>query len=247
MTARTPRRPVAVTVGRRGTLSPVLQDAWDRLWPRWGMRIVEGGPDSAEEPRAGAELPDLVEWFGRAAPLVLDIGFGNGAATAALAEQLPDHNVLAVERYKPGLAQLLQLLDGRGLDNVRLLRADATAVLDRLPPGSLAMARILFPDPWPKTRHHKRRLVNLWTVAQIAERLCVGGVLHVATDDANYAEAIAGSLADEPRLVALPAERSVPSRPTTAFEARAQRAGRVVTEFAVSRRTTGSAQEPGND
>ncbi|EFV11990.1 tRNA (guanosine(46)-N7)-methyltransferase TrmB [Segniliparus rugosus] len=239
MTAQTPRRPVAVTVGRRGTLSPALQEVWDRSWPRLGHRIVEGDPEGF--------LPDLAEWFGREAPLVLDIGFGNGAATVSLAEQLPDHNIVGVERYKPGLAQLLQFLEERDVPNVRLLRADATGVLDRIAPGSVAMVRVLFPDPWPKTRHHKRRLVNLWTVSQIAERLCVGGVLHVATDDANYAEAIAGSLADEPRLAALPAERSVPSRPTTAFEARAQRAGRAVTEFVVCRRTTGSAPEPGND
>lgn len=239
MTEQTPRRPVAVTVGRRGTLSPALQDVWDRLWPRFGHRIAEDDPEGP--------LPDLARWFGREAPLVLDVGFGNGAATVSLAEQLPDHNVLGVERYKPGHAQLLHSIEARGLDNVRLLRADATGVLDRLPPGSLAMVRVLFPDPWPKTRHHKRRLVNLWTLSQIAERLCVGGVLHVATDDANYAEAIAGSFADEPRLVALPAERSVPSRPTTAFEARAQRAGRAVTEFIVCRQNTGSGHEPGND
>lgn len=239
MTAQTPRRPVAVTVGRRGTLSPALQEVWDRSWPRLGFRIVEGDP-------AGT-LPELAEWFGREAPLVLDIGFGNGSATAALAEQLPDHNVLGVERYQPGLAQLLQLVEERGLENIRLLRADATGTLDQLPSESLSMVRVLFPDPWPKTRHHKRRLVNPWTLAQIAERLCVGGVLHVATDDANYAEAIADSFAGEPRLVALPAGRSVPSRPTTAFEARAQRAGRSVTEFAVCRRTTDSVAETGND
>ena len=137
-------------------------------------------------------LLDTQAWFGRSAPVVLEIGSGTGISTLAMAKAEPHIDVVAVEVYRRGLAQLLSAIAREGVPNIRLVRGDGVDVLEHMfGPESLAGVRVFFPDPWPKARHHKRRLLQPDTIALIADRLRPGGVLHAATDHARYAEQIA--------------------------------------------------------
>ncbi len=218
---------------RRSALSGAQQQTWDRLWPRLGAaaRGADGRP---------AKL-DVRAWFGRDAPLVLEIGCGTGTSTLAMAQSEPDANVIAVDVYRRGLAQLLCAAERAGVGNIRLVRGDAVDVLDHLiEPGSLSGVRVFFPDPWPKARHHKRRLLQPDTVALIADRLRPGGVLHAATDHPGYAAQIAEAGDAEPRLSRIdPGSRPLPvsvTRPATKYEAKARDAGSVVTDLLWERR-----------
>ncbi len=185
---------------------------------------------------AGDQEPlDTRAWFGRQAPLVLEIGCGSGTSTLAMAMDEPDIDVVAVEIYKRGLAQLLCAIDRERVGNIRLIRGNGVDVLQRLiAPGSLTGVRVFFPDPWPKARHHKRRFLQPGTIGLIADRLLPGGVLHAATDHPGYAEHI-GEVGDaEPRLRRVDPESRLPIsvvRPTTKYETKAHEAGSAVTEF----------------
>ena len=145
------------------------------------------------EPAGSRWTPlDTRAWFGREAPLVLEIGCGSGTSTLAMAQDEPDIDVIAVEIYRRGLAQLLCAIDREQVGNIRLIRGNGIDVLEHLiAPGSLTGVRVFFPDPWPKARHHKRRFLQPATVGLIADRLLPGGVLHAATDHPGYAEHIA--------------------------------------------------------
>ncbi|OBH03726.1 tRNA (guanosine(46)-N7)-methyltransferase TrmB [Mycobacterium sp. E1747] len=222
--------PASTFRSRRSALSDAQRQTWDRRWPELGLSVGtpsgEGGGEPALDTRA---------WFGREAPLVLEIGCGSGISTLAMAKDEPDIDVIAVEIYKRGLAQLLCAIDRDGVANIRLIRGNGVDVLQRLiPPRSLTGVRVFFPDPWPKARHHKRRFLQPGTVGLIADRLLPGGVLHAATDHPGYAEHI-GAVGDaEPRLRrANPAARLPISvvRPTTKYETKAHEAGSAVTEF----------------
>ena len=216
---------------RRAALTEAQQEAWDRLWPRLGMlaRPTESGDKEHAEPL------DTEAWFGRAAPLVLEIGCGTGTSTLAMAAEEPGIDVIAVEVYRRGLAQLLCAIDREAISNIRLIRGDGIDVLEHLVrPGSLTGVRMFFPDPWPKSRHHKRRLFQPPTVALITGRLRPGGVLHVATDHRGYAEQIAVVGNAEPGLrPARPGEPLAISkeRPATKYESKARHAGDAVNEF----------------
>lgn len=213
---------------RRAALTPAQQQTWERLWPTLGMVARDAhGPAARLDTRA---------WFGREAPLVLEIGCGTGTSTVAMAQSEPDVDVIAVEVYRRGLAQLLGAIDRGQVSNIRLVRGDAVDVLEHLlAPGSLTGVRVFFPDPWPKARHHKRRLLQPATVGLIADRLRPGGVLHAATDHAGYAEQIAEIGDAEPRLRRVdPGTRQLPIsvvRPTTKYETKARDAGSAVTEL----------------
>lgn len=214
---------------RRSTLSDAQQRTWERRWPELG---IEARPaDSTAVPAP----VDTERWFGRSAPLVLEIGCGTGTSTLAMAKDEPDLDVMAVEVYKRGLAQLLSALDREAVTNVRLIRGDAVDVLEHLVgPESLTAVRVFFPDPWPKARHHKRRLLQAGTVALIADRLRQGGVFHAATDVADYAEQIAECGDNEPRLRRAAPDEPLPvsvQRPTTKYEGKAGDAGRPVAEL----------------
>lgn len=229
-----PHRRVSSFRSRRSALSGLQKETWDRRWPELGMQVRDSNGDLT-----GALDPEV--WFGRSVPLVLEIGCGTGVSTLAMAEAEPDLDVIAVEVYKRGLAQLLNGIDRAGLRNVRLIRGDGVDVLEHLlPPGSLTGVRVFFPDPWPKVRHHKRRLLQPATVALIADRLRPGGILHAATDHAGYAEQM-GEVGDaEPRLRRIssdviaaggdPLPISV-RRPVTKYEGKARVAGSDVAEF----------------
>lgn len=213
---------------RRSTISDNQQAVWDRLWPELGRQARDG-----DDP---AGLLDTDAWFGRHAPVVLEIGCGTGTSTLAMAQAESGIDVVAVEVYRRGLAQLLSAIDRQGVPNIRLIRGDGVDVLTFMfAPESLTGVRVFFPDPWPKARHHKRRLLQPDTVALIADRLRPGGVLHAATDHQGYAEHIAEVGDAEPRLrrVAVEDAADLPisvSRPVTKYERKAL-AGPIVTEL----------------
>jgi len=204
------RRSVRMTVGQ--------ERVWRTNWDGLGRRLeeIEG-------------LVDLDEWFGRPAPTVLEIGTGMGDATAQLAVADPEVNHLAAEVYPAGLGQLMLWVEKYELENVRLLKGDALDFLrDYLAPESLHGVRIYFPDPWPKKRHHKRRLVTAPFVRLVASRLAPGGTLHLATDWADYADRMLEICTAEPLLTNQYADWAPRPewRPVTKFEARAQVEGR---------------------
>ncbi|HEX7304202.1 tRNA (guanosine(46)-N7)-methyltransferase TrmB [Lentzea sp.] len=195
--------------------------AWDTYWEKMGndVKSLPEGP------------LDFDTWFGRSAPVLLEIGSGMGETTSQLVAAAPELNYVAVEVYKPGLAQLL--LRGEhlgGLDNLRVLRGDAVDLLtDHIAPASLHGVRIFFPDPWPKKKHHKRRLVQPEFVSLLASRLEPGGVLHLATDWEHYADQMLEVCSGE-RLLTNVFDGWAPRpdwRPVTKFEQRAVNEGRV--------------------
>jgi tRNA (guanine-N7-)-methyltransferase len=213
---------------RRSTLSDAQQRTWDELWPELGTQ--------ARWPDRPAKPLDTDRWFGRSAPLVLEIGCGTGTSTLLMAQHEPHVDVLAVEVYRRGLAQLLSGIERAGVGNVRMVRGDGVDVLEHmLASESLTGVRVYFPDPWPKSRHHKRRLLQPATVTLIADRLRTGGVLHAATDHAGYAEQIAEVGDAEPLLRrARPGTDTLPisvERPVTKYEGKARHAGSAVTEL----------------
>ena len=173
---------------RRGTLTDNQEALWEENWPRLGKVLAD-------------ERIDLQEWFDRDADTIVEIGSGTGTSTAAMAPLEKDTNIVAVELYRPGLAKLLGSVVRGDIDNIRLIRGDGVEVLQRMfAPESLAGVRIFFPDPWPKARHHKRRIVQSGTLHLIASRLRPGGILHIATDHADYAEWIDELIEVEPQL-----------------------------------------------
>ncbi|WP_197509077.1 tRNA (guanosine(46)-N7)-methyltransferase TrmB [Mycobacterium sp. E3247] len=221
--------PASTFRSRRSALSDAQRRTWERLWPELGLSLGAPAPEGAEPPL------DTRAWFGRRAPLVLEIGCGSGTSTLAMAKEEPGVDVLAVEIYKRGLAQLLCAIDREHVGNIRLIRGNALDVLQRLiAPGSLTGVRVFFPDPWPKARHHKRRFLQPGTIGLIADRLLPGGVLHVATDHPGYAEHIGACGDAEPRLRRAGPGAGLPIsvvRPTTKYESKAHEAGSAVTEF----------------
>lgn len=220
-----PARNGIVSFARRGERMTVGQQrAWDTLWPELGRDVT----DLPEGPL------DLAGWFGREAPVLLEIGSGMGETTAALAKAAPELNYLAVEVYRPGLAQLMMRAQSMDIPNLRLVRGDAVELLrSHFPAASLAGARIFFPDPWPKKRHHKRRLVQPEFVALLAGKLAPGAHLHLATDWQEYADEMMAACSGEPLLRNVHADEPegwAPRpdwRPVTKFENRARDEGRI--------------------
>ncbi|MEJ7775522.1 MAG: tRNA (guanine-N7)-methyltransferase [Nocardioidaceae bacterium] len=215
-----------VTYARRGSRFTPAQAA---AWAQHRERLVV--PDEAlDEPGFG-----WATWFGREARLIVEIGSGAGDATAALAAARPTYDVLAFEVWRPGAAETLRRLADAGVDNVRLCGVDAVWALEhRIEPGSLAELWTFFPDPWPKTRHHKRRLVTPAFARLAASRLAVGGVWRLATDWAHYAGQMVEVLDAEPSLLGGATPRWA-DRPVTRFERKGIGAGRAITDLAFRR------------
>ena len=182
---------------------------------------------------------DLAQAFGRTAPVVAEIGFGMGETTARIAAENPGVDYLAIEVHAPGVGSLLRQVEERGLTNVRIVTHDAVEVLrEMVPMDSLAGIHVFFPDPWPKKRHHKRRLVQPAFAALCAARLAPGGYLHVATDWQEYAKHVLAVLSATPAL-ANTAESFAPrptSRPETKFERRGLNLGHGVWDIVFTRR-----------
>ena len=174
---------------RRGSLTDNQAARWDEYWPTLGTTLAD-------------RIIDIDDWFGRSgAKTIVEIGSGTGTSTAAMAPHEADTNIIAVELYKSGLAKLLGAIVRENITNIRMISGDGVEVLTRMfEPGTVDVVRIFFPDPWPKARHHKRRIIQSGVLNLIANRLKPGGVLHVATDHADYAAWIAELAEVEPQL-----------------------------------------------
>ncbi|KMN81811.1 tRNA (guanine-N7-)-methyltransferase [Chromobacterium alkanivorans] len=209
------QRAIRSFVLRQGHLSPGQQRAMDEGMPRWG---IEYRP----------ERIDLEQAFGRAAPKILEIGFGMGGATAEIAAANPAQDYLGVEVHSPGVGNLCKLIAEKELSNLRIIRHDAVEVLDHmLADGSLDGVHIFFPDPWHKKRHNKRRLIQAPLVEKLVSKLKPGGYLHAATDWEDYALQIMDVFSGQPQLVNT-ADGYAPRpdyRPLTKFEARGIKLG----------------------
>jgi tRNA (guanine-N7-)-methyltransferase len=221
------RRPVRSFVLRQGRMSAAQQRALDTLLPRLGIAY-------APEPL------DFIAVFGRIAPVILEIGFGMGETTAAIAAENPQHDFLGLEVHGPGVGALLNRVEAAGLRNVRVIQHDAVDIVAQMiPQASLAGIHIYFPDPWPKKRHHKRRLLRPEFVHALAQRLGPGGYLHAATDWDEYAQEILATFSEEP-LLANTAPDFAPRpawRPQTKFETRGLKLGHGVRDIVFRRRT----------
>ena len=207
--------PIRSFVLRQGRVSNAQRRAVDTLLSVHGIAYAPGALD-------------FEQVFGRRAPTVLEIGFGMGETTARIAQAHPENNYLAIEVHTPGVGSLLKLIAEGGLANLRLIQHDAVEVLEHMiAPAALAGAHIFFPDPWPKKRHHKRRLIQPGFVALLASRLAPGAYLHAATDWQEYAEQILAVFAAEPALAnTAPGYAPRPDyRPQTKFESRGLKLG----------------------
>lgn len=209
-------RPIRSYVLRQGRTTPAQSRALEQLYPKYGL------PFSARKISSGK-------------PLVLEIGSGMGETTAEIAKAHPDVDFVAVEVHGPGVGSLLKRIEAEKLANVKVVRHDAVEVLEHMvADGSLAAIHLFFPDPWPKKRHHKRRLVQRAFAALAARKLAPGGVLHAATDWPEYAQWMEAVFAGEPLLAR--ADRGLTQKPVTKFEARGQRLGHPIRELFYKRR-----------
>ncbi|GAA2499148.1 tRNA (guanosine(46)-N7)-methyltransferase TrmB [Winogradskya humida] len=228
MSETTAERHIRTFHPRRGRMGNRHADAFAELWPTLGITIEDGDRTPIE----------FAELFGRRAPGVLEIGFGMGEGTALMAAADPGRDYLGVEVHTPGIGNLLALVGEQGLTNVRVAHGDAIELVRRIAPGSLDSVHSFFPDPWPKARHHKRRLIQPAYVALLRERLRPGGTLHCATDWAHYAEAMAETLDADPGLEnTFDGYAPRPQhRPVTKFEQRGVQAGREIFDLVYRRR-----------
>lgn len=217
------RRQVRSFVHRRGRTTAAQRRALDTLFPRWGIEFSD-------------QTLDLDRVYGRRAERVLDIGFGDGEALLTVAAKLRDVDFLGVEVHEPGIGHLLVLLEQADLDNVRIIDRDVVEVIDAmLAPMSFVAINIFFPDPWPKKRHHKRRLIEPRFVSKLASILRPGGLLHVATDCESYAAQIADVLEASPSFARIEPEAAAANRlayrPPTKFERRGRKLGHTVVDL----------------
>ena len=205
---------------RQGRTTPAQSRALGNLFPKYGLPFTG---EALENP------------FPRQAPLVLEIGSGMGETTAAIAQARPDVDFIAVEVHLPGVGSLLNRIESMQLANLKVIRHDAVDVLERMiGDGSLAAVHLFFPDPWPKKRHHKRRLMQPAFAALAARKLAASGILHAATDWPEYAEHMQAVLSAEPLLE--PARSGFVERPATKFEGRGRRLGHPIRDLYFRRR-----------
>ncbi len=218
-------RSIRSFVLRQGRISTAQQKAYDELLPRYSIAYSK-------------QIMDLDQLFGRNAPRILEIGFGMGTATAHIAKMQPEQDYLGVEVHTPGVGALMRLLAAEDLSNVRIIQHDAVEVLrDMIAPGVLDGVHIFFPDPWPKKRHHKRRLIQAGLLQLLASRLKIGGYLHLATDWQEYAEWILELLNAETMLKNTAADYAAKPayRPETKFERRGLNLGHGVCDIVFHR------------
>lgn len=216
------RRTIRSFVRRTGRITSSQQRALDQLWPEYGV-----GYDDAPL--------DFAQLFGRAAPVVLEIGFGNGESLVELAAANPDLDFLGVEVHEPGIGHCLLKAEDARIRNLKLISHDAVEVLqNQVPDGSLARVNLYFPDPWPKKRHHKRRIVQPGFVELVADKLGDQGTLNIATDWANYAEHIDDILSRSDRFTCIEHREHDGddpfARPQTKFEKRGLKKGHRISD-----------------
>ena len=218
--------PIRSFVLRQGRVSNAQRRAVDTLSSVYGIAYAPGALDFRRA-------------FGRQAPTILEIGFGMGETTAAIAQAHPENNYLGIEVHTPGFGSLLKLIAEQGLGNLRLIQHDAVEVLEHMiAPASLAGVHIFFPDPWPKKRHHKRRLIQPGLVGLLASRLEPGAYLHAATDWEEYAGQILAVFGAEPALAnTVPGFAPRPDyRPQTKFESRGLKLGHGVWDIVFNKK-----------
>jgi tRNA (guanine-N7-)-methyltransferase len=224
------RRPIRSFVLRQGRLTSAQERAFQDLWPRYGIDWSPGSPI------------DLAELYGNDRPVVLEIGFGNGDSLAEMAERDPGRNWLGIEVHGPGVGHLLLEIERRGLTNLRLIRHDAVEVLSQgIAPGALAGVQLFFPDPWPKRRHRKRRILTPELVDLLARAIRPDGIFHAATDWEPYAQQMLEILESRSGNFENLGGRGgfsprPPTRPLTRFEARGERLGHRVRDLMFRRR-----------
>lgn len=217
------KRRVRSFVRRAGRITHSQQRALEQIWPRFGLEST-------------TQTADLDAVFGRTAPRVLDIGFGDGEALLTTAVNNPETDFLGVEVHEPGIGHLLVLLERAGIDNVRIVQHDAVEVIDQmLMTASLDVVNIFFPDPWPKKRHHKRRLIQAPFLDALHRTMKPNSLLHLATDWQPYAEHMLETLAERKDFRTCDdsevATNRLAARPPTKFERRGQRLGHTVSDF----------------
>jgi tRNA (guanine-N7-)-methyltransferase len=226
--SETRHRPIRSFVRREGRLTAGQRRALEQLWPRYGIEL----PENADALRS---------WLQTDQPVTLEIGFGNGDTLAEMASQDPDRRFLGIEVHRPGVGHLLQLIEREGLENLRIVSADAVEVLrEQIPEASLDTVLVLFPDPWPKKRHHKRRLVQPEFVELVASQMKPGGRFHLATDWEDYAQQMLAVLEASEGFENATGPGQFAPRPDyrlpTKFERRGQRLGHAVWDLIYRRR-----------
>ena len=217
-------RTIRSFVRREGRISSAQQRAIETLWEKYGVELNQSPLN-------------LIELFSRNAPNILEIGFGMGLSLLAQACEYPENNYLGIEVHRPGVGSLLAGIAAKEITNIRLFNSDAVEILQKyIPDNSLSRVQIFFPDPWPKVRHHKRRLIQEQFIKLIQAKLLVGGYLHLATDWENYAHhmmsvmnAIPGWQNVIPEGFSL--NHPLESRPLTKFELRGKKLGHNVWDF----------------
>jgi tRNA (guanine-N7-)-methyltransferase len=213
------------------TLLATTKRRRSRITPRQAEALAAGSDRLlhlvSDPPGLSVDIGDL---FPTGTPLILDIGFGTGEPVEILARQEPDSGVIAVDLHTPGIGDLLHRIESGGLDNVVVLEADIRVLLPLLPAQSLAGVRTFFPDPWPKKRHHRRRLVTSEFASNLAERVIPGGFWHLATDWPDYAEQIA-SVVPASGLWSGGVIARPEHRPITRYESYAQQSGRTAIDL----------------
>lgn len=210
-------RTIRSFVKREGRLTAGQQKALDTLWPQFGIEYSE-------------QLLDLDQVFGRQAPRILEIGFGNGDSLWQMAQANPDRNYLGIEVHRPGVGHLLHLIETSGMTNMRISNHDAVEVLkNQIPDTSLDRLQLFFPDPWHKKKHHKRRILQADFATLVANKLKPGGIFHLATDWEHYADHMLRVLSQCDQFENLSAKNTFverpDERPLTKFEQRGQRLG----------------------
>ena len=234
-TTQTGQRAIRSFVRRTGRMTPGQQRAFERLWPRYGVDVDD------------AQL-DASELFGRAAPLVLEIGFGNGESLVDMAASHREWDFLGIEVHTPGIGHAMLAAEKSNLANLRLACGDAMEILSQwIPDNALSRINLYFPDPWPKARHHKRRILQDAFLDLAAGKLRPGGTLHIAPDWANYAEHIDETMAsrdDFQRLERREHGGDQPlDRPTTKFERRGLRLGHRIWDWSYQRVPVSASKE----
>lgn len=218
-------QPIRSFVLRQGRVSNAQRRACEVLLPKYGIPFKP-------------ELLNLDHVFGRSAPKILEIGFGMGESTAIIAQAHPEYDYLGIEVHTPGVGSLLNQIDTLELTNIRVIQHDAVQVLQHMLPNEcLDGVHIFFPDPWPKAKHHKRRLIQAELVSNLCRHIKYGGYIHVATDWQEYAEQILNVLNQEPQLMntAKGYATRPDYRPITKFEQRGLKLGHNVWDLIFSR------------
>jgi tRNA (guanine-N7-)-methyltransferase len=219
-------------VRRDGRMTDARRRVLAELWPHFGLEVSAG-------------MQQFTEVFGRPAPVILEIGFGSGASLLEIARAHPDKDFIGIETYQPGMGTLLLGIEQHALKNIRLYYADAVDVLTQcIPDNCLAGMQIFFPDPWPKRRHHKRRLIQPTFVERVTKKLVTHGIFHLATDWEHYARQMMQVLGQSPQLLNLSgagnfSPRSSQRLVTTKFEQRGEKSGRAIWELQFARAEAG--------